>query len=167
MKATLASMTRRTLVLIRHAKSDWSGDEPDHERPLAKRGKRQAPEAGAWIAANLRLDLAVVSPAARAHATWRLVAGELDEQPDVVFDERVYAASSRALLTIIRELPDSATTVALVGHNPGLEDLVTLLTGEWQPMPTSAIAVIDLEGSWAGAGDGAVLRVAGRPPGDA
>lgn len=166
MKATLAIMTRRTLVLIRHAKSDWSGDEPDHERPLAKRGKRQAPEAGAWIAANLRLDLAVVSPAARAHATWRLVAAELAEQPETVFDERVYAASSRTLLAIVRELPDTATTVAIVGHNPGLEDLVTLLTGEWQAMPTSAVAVIDVEGTWADVGEGATLRTAGRPPTD-
>ncbi|HET7735819.1 MAG TPA: histidine phosphatase family protein [Nocardioidaceae bacterium] len=158
-------MTRRTLVLIRHAKSDWSGDEPDHERPLAKRGERQAPEAGAWIAANLELDLAVVSTAARAHATWRLVAAQLDRQPAVAFDDRVYAASSRTLLEIVRELPDTATTVAMVGHNPGLEGLVTLLTGQWQPMPTSAVAVIDLEGRWADAGAGASLRTAGRPPG--
>jgi phosphohistidine phosphatase len=164
MKATLAIMTRRTLVLIRHAKSDWSGDEPDYERPLAKRGKRQAPETGAWIAANLRIDLAVVSPATRAHATWRLVAAELDEQPEVVFDDRVYAASARTLLAIVRELPDSASTVAMVGHNPGLEDLVTLLTGEWQAMPTSAVAVIDVAGSWPDVGPGGVLRTAGRPP---
>lgn len=76
----------------------------------------------------------------------------------------MYAASSRTLLAIVRELPDTATTVAMVGHNPGLEGLVTLLTGEWQPMPTSAVAVIDLDGPWADAGAGASLRTAGRPP---
>jgi len=158
-------MTARTLVLIRHAKSDWSGDEDDYDRPLAKRGRRQAPESGAWIAANLSLDLAVVSPAARAQITWELVAAELAEEPEVRLDERVYAAWGRELLAVVRELPDSATTVALVGHNPGLEDLLAELIGEWVPMPTSAVAVVDLEGPWSWAGPGAVLRTAGRPPG--
>jgi phosphohistidine phosphatase len=154
-----------TLVLIRHAKSHWAGDQDDFERPLAKRGKRQAPESGAWIAANLHLDLAVVSPAARAHATWEMVADQLDEVPEVRLDERVYAASNRTLLSVVRELPEEATTAALVGHNPGLEDLVTLMTGSWVAMPTSAVAVLDVNGSWADAGPGAVLRTSGRPPG--
>ena len=158
-------MSSRTLVLIRHAKSDWSGDEDDYDRPLAKRGRRQAPESGAWIAANLSLDLAVVSPAARAQLTWELVAAELDEQPEVRLDERVYAAWGRELLAVVRELPDSATTVALVGHNPGLEDLLAELIGEWVPMPTAAVAVVDLDGPWSSAGPGAALRAAGRPPG--
>src|SRR6478735_578713 len=66
----------RTLVLLRHAKSDWSTGEPDPRRPLAGRGRRQAPEAGRWLAANLdAIDLAVVSPATRARQTWEL-AGE-------------------------------------------------------------------------------------------
>jgi phosphohistidine phosphatase len=158
-------MTDHTLVLIRHAKSDWSGDEPDLDRPLAPRGRRQAPVSGAWLAANLRLDRAVVSPAARARATWELVAAELEDRPDVVYDERAYAAPASTLLDIVREQPDAATTVALVGHNPGMEDLLTLLTGEDEPMPTSAIAVVDLAGPWSAAGPGARLRTAGRPPG--
>jgi phosphohistidine phosphatase len=158
-------MTDRTLVLIRHAKSDWSGGEPDVDRPLAPRGRRQAPESGAWIAENLRLDRAVVSPAARAKATWDLVAAELDDPPRVVHDERVYGASAQALLEVVREQPDDASTVALVGHNPGLEDLLGLLTGAYEPLPTSAVAVIDLDGPWSTAGPGARLRTAGRPPG--
>jgi len=158
-------MSSRTLVLIRHAKSDWSGDEDDYDRPLAKRGRRQAPESGAWIAANLSLDLAVVSPAARAQLTWELVAAELDEQPEVRLDERVYAAWGRELLAVVRELPDSATTVALVGHNPGLEDLLAELIGEWVPMPTAAVAVVDLDGPWSSAGPGAARRAPAPPPG--
>ena len=68
-----------TLILLRHAKSDWSGGGADLDRPLAKRGRRQAAEAGRWLAANVPgIDLAVVSPATRAGSTWKVVAGELD-----------------------------------------------------------------------------------------
>jgi phosphohistidine phosphatase len=62
-----------TLIVLRHGKSDWSGGEPDHLRPLARRGRRQAPEAGRWLAHNVAaIDLAVVSPAERTRETWRL-----------------------------------------------------------------------------------------------
>ena len=157
-------MTTRTLVLVRHAKSDWSGDESDRERPLAKRGLRQAPEAGAWIAANIdRLDLAVVSPALRARSTWELVAAELDEPPEVRFEETVYAAWGRELRALVHELPDEVTSVLLVGHNPGLEDLVQELTDAYVAMPTSAIAVLTWDGSWVDAST-APVTAAGRPP---
>jgi phosphohistidine phosphatase len=157
---------QRTLVLLRHAKSDWSGGEPDADRPLAKRGRRQAPEAGRWLAAHLDgIDLAVVSPATRARSTWDRVAGELAPPPRVRVEERVYAASDRELHAVVRDLPDDVRTAVLVGHNPGLEDLVLRLTGEWAPMPTSAIAVIAVPGSWSTLGEGgATLRTAGRPP---
>ena len=73
-----------TLILLRHAKSDWSTGDPDHERPLAARGVRQAPEAGRWLAAHLdRIDLAVVSTAERARRTWSLVSAELGAVPPV------------------------------------------------------------------------------------
>ena len=65
----------------------------------------------------------------------------------------------------MRELPDEVATVVLVGHNPGIEDLVASLTGRWVPMPTSALAVIDLASPWSAAGTaGARLRAHGRPP---
>ena len=65
------------LILMRHGKSDWSGDESDEERPLAKRGRRQTAEAGQWIAANIdHVDLAVVSPAERTRSTWDIASGE-------------------------------------------------------------------------------------------
>jgi phosphohistidine phosphatase len=159
-------MTERTLILLRHAKSDWSGDEADIARPLAKRGRRQAPDAGRWLAAHLdSVDLAIVSPASRAVSTWDLVAAQLDAPPRTRIDDRVYAASDQELLTVVRELPDDIETVALVGHNPGIEDLASLLTGESAPMPTSALAVITLPDRWSTAGrDSAVLRASGRPP---
>lgn len=156
----------KTLIVIRHAKSDWETGDPDLLRPLAKRGRRQAPESGAWIAANLRpVDLAVVSPATRAQQTWALVAAELASTPEVRTEERVYAGYGSALRSVVTELPDEATTVALVGHNPGVEDLVEELTGVWVPLPTSAIAVLHVDGPWTNARKGWCRIVAtGRPP---
>ena len=159
-------MAERTLILLRHAKSDWSGDELDIARPLARRGRRQAPDAGRWLAANIdRIDLAVVSPANRARTTWDLVSAELPVPPPTRIDERVYGASDDELLDVVRELPDDVATAVLVGHNPGLEELASLLTGEWTSMPTSALAVITVQGSWSSAGQHpGELRASGRPP---
>lgn len=159
-------MAERTLILLRHAKSDWSGDEVDIDRPLAARGRKQAPDAGRWLAASIgNIDLAVVSPAVRASGTWDLVSAELDVSPPTRLKDRLYAASEAELLGVVRELPEDAHTVVLVGHNPGLEDLVSLLTSERVAMPTSALAVIALTGSWSAAGhSAAVLKASGRPP---
>lgn len=154
----------RILVVLRHAKSDWTGGEPDRERPLAARGRRQAPEAGAWLAGNLPdLDLAVVSPARRAAETWELVSAELAAPPPVRVDERVYAASAEDLHAVVGGLPDETGRVVLVGHNPGLEDLVEELAGRWERMPTAALAVLGWAGGW-DAAPTATLLAAGRPP---
>jgi phosphohistidine phosphatase len=160
-------MPDRTLILLRHGKSDWSDpDSDDLARPLARRGRRQAQEAGRWLAATMgSIDLAVVSPAVRTRATWDLASSALDVTPTVLVDDRVYAASDDELLTVVREIDDAAMTVVLVGHNPGVEDLALTLTGEAVPMPTSALAVVTVEGSWSTAGHRlGVLRHAGRPP---
>lgn len=159
-------MTGHTLILLRHGKSDWSGAEPDHERGLTKRGRRQAAEAGAWLADHAPPDLAVVSTARRTVDTWRTAAAELSAAPTARTDERVYAASARPLLEVVHGLPEDARTAVLVGHNPGLEDLVELLTGEVVRMTTSAVAVLALDGAWAQVAPGsATLRISGRPPG--
>jgi phosphohistidine phosphatase len=160
-------MSGRTLILLRHAKSDWSGAEADIRRPLAARGRRQAPEAGRWLDANIdHIDLAVVSPATRARQTWDLVTAQLHTKPPTIIDDRVYAASERQLLSVVRELPSDLDTVVLVGHNPGIEDLAVAITDEPTSMPTSAVAVMTWPGAWSAAGhDPAVLRASGRPPG--
>lgn len=158
----------RTLILLRHAKSDWTGDHADLLRPLAKRGRRQAPDAGRWLAANIgRIDLAVVSPATRTRHTWDLVSAELEVAPTIRIDDRVYAASGGKLLDVVRDLSDELGNVVLVGHNPGVEELVSLLTGAWVPMPTSALAVVSVTSPWSTAGEGSgVLTASGRPPAD-
>jgi phosphohistidine phosphatase len=155
-----------TLILLRHGKSDWSGGEPDQMRPLARRGRRQAPEAGRWLADNVGdIDLALVSPAERTRQSWRLAAAELAVAPPFREDDRIYGASASSLLGVVRELPADLKTIVLVGHNPGIEDLASLLTGERVTMPTSALAVITVSGSWSTAAQhSAVLRASGRPP---
>lgn len=157
-------MTHR-LILLRHAKSDWSGDHADVDRPLAKRGLRQAPEAGQWLAGHAgEIELALVSPAERARHTWELASAEIGAVP-MQRDDRLYTFSAHDLLAVVRTLPEPVGTAALVGHNPGLEDLASHLTGEYVELPTSAIAVIELAGRWADADDDARLLTAGRPPG--
>lgn len=159
-------VAEHTLILLRHSKSDWSGNEADIDRPLAKRGRRQAAEAGQWLATYVdRIDVAVVSTAERARATWDLVAAELGERPETRHEEAAYAASVNELLDIIRGLGEQLGTVILVGHNPELEDLSEALLGTRVALPTSALAVIDFDGPWRSAGRmPGLLRAAGRPP---
>jgi phosphohistidine phosphatase len=141
---------QRTLVVVRHAKSDWSNALPDNERPLAERGRRDAPAIGRWIAEQVgRVDLVLCSPAKRARQTWELAGAGLGSEPPIRHDDRIYTAAPAGLLGVLDELPDEAGTVVLVGHNPSLTDLVTLLSGESHELKTSAVAVLRWDGSWA------------------
>lgn len=138
-------------------------------RPLARRGRRQAPDSGRWLADNdVRIDHAVVSPAERARATWELVRAELAEagiEPETIIDDDVYTFGAGRLLRVVRAFPERWQTVALVGHNPAMEELLQTLTGCGLGMPTSAVAVIDLPGEWQRVGDSPAYLVAhGRPP---
>jgi phosphohistidine phosphatase len=162
----MSAHTERILLVLRHAKSDWSGGEADIDRTLNPRGQRQATEVGSWLAEEFSgIDLAVISPATRARDTWARVGAELRSGPDTRVDERAYAASVADLLDIVRELPEDARTVILVAHNPGLEELVSWLTGENTAMPTAALAVLEFPGTWAEAApSSAALRATGRPP---
>ncbi len=157
----------RTLILLRHAKSDWSGSVPDIDRPLAERGQGQAPLAGRWLASHAgRIDLAIVSPAQRARETWELVSAQLSSAPSVRLDDRVYSASRDRLLDVVHDVPDDIHTVLLIGHNPGMEKLASLLAGQDVVMGTSGIAEIGVEGPWSELdATSAVLRVAGRSDG--
>ncbi|HJX99864.1 MAG TPA: histidine phosphatase family protein [Streptosporangiaceae bacterium] len=125
----MASDTTRRLILLRHAKSDWP-DVPDRDRPLAKRGRRDAPRIGRWLDEHgYQPDVVVVSDAARTRQTWDLVAPELGGSPAVHFEPRAYAASALTLLYLAQELPARYRTALLIGHNPGLSELATSLAG--------------------------------------
>jgi phosphohistidine phosphatase len=145
----------RILVLMRHAKSDWTGSEPDRLRPLAARGRRQAPEAGRWLAEHVPdLDLALVSPATRTRQTWELAAAELTDPPEVAYVDELYAADLDELVSVIEGIEVDRAVV--VTHNPGIEELVEHLTGRALEMKTSALAVLDR--------DTGELLAHGRPP---
>jgi phosphohistidine phosphatase len=157
----------RTLILLRHAKSDWSGSVADVDRPLAQRGRAQAPLAGRWLAGHADpIDLAIVSPAHRARETWELASAELTPAPSARYDDRVYAASADTLLDILHEVTDDVRSVILVGHNPGMEQLASLLAGEDVILRTSGVAEFTVEVPWSSLDAAtAVLRVTGRPDG--
>jgi len=151
-------MTTRQLVLVRHAKA--AEGAVDRDRPLAERGVAQAPAVGRWLAQQrIAPDRVVVSPARRTQQTWELAAGELAAAPEPVLDDRIYRNTVRDLLRIVHETPAKVTTLAIVGHNPGLQDLAIALdngrgdnagrrelTAKYR---TGGIAVFDVGGSWA------------------
>ncbi|MFE1250144.1 SixA phosphatase family protein [Streptomyces sp. NPDC058735] len=158
----------RRLVVLRHAKAAWPVDVADHERPLAPRGRRDAPAAGRALAeADCLPDLALCSTALRARRTWDLAAAQWGTPPPVRHDRRLYAAGPSGLLGVVRETPPEVETLLLIGHNPGLEDLVLALAGEGlddtvervrTKFPTSAVAVLSWHGtSWQALGPGTAL----------
>lgn len=141
---------KRTLVLVRHAKSAWPLGVADADRPLAGRGNREAPLVGKWLHEHLTdVDLVLCSTAVRARETWSLAADALDQRPKVRHEDQLYAASAAELLAVARTLPKQAHTVIMIGHNPGLEDFVQLLSGTAVELKTSAIAVLTTARTWA------------------
>lgn len=136
----------RTLLLLRHGKSSW--DDPgltDAARPLADRGRRAAPKMGRWLVARgLLPDVIVSSPAVRARSTALLVAEAAGFVGSIVFDARIYEATPAVLLEVVRGLPEGAGSALLVGHNPGLESLVSAYAGHAERLPTAALAQLEL-----------------------
>jgi phosphohistidine phosphatase len=136
----------KTLLLLRHAKSSWKKDDlPDHERPLNKRGKREAPEVGKYLKEEqLVPDLILTSTARRAHDTATAVAEACGFDGQVELYQDLYMSDTASYLNILRCMPEVAKRVLVVGHNPDVEDLLTLLTDVQKHMTTAALAVIDL-----------------------
>lgn len=146
-----------TLLILRHAKSSWDdGSLPDFERPLNERGLRTAPFMGELIK-NKGLIPAVIisSPAVRAISTAELVKDSAGITSDIRLDDRIYEASPQNLVQVISEIDDALNTAMIVGHNPGFEHLIRFLTGDMEPMPTAALAVVALDiTNWHGVRDG-------------
>lgn len=148
----------KRLVVLRHAKSDWPVGVADRDRPLGRRGQRDAPAAGRWIAEHVGVpDVVWCSPARRTKETWELLAAQLGGSPPVEFDERIYEASVSDLVEVLRETAKGSSSVLLVGHNPGVQELVLALAGgqrsEVQMLaetkfPTSGVALLDVNGPW-------------------
>lgn len=168
MSARMGAGPLRRLVVLRHAKSAWPDGVADHERPLAPRGRRDAPVAGRMLAAHDCLpDLALCSTAVRARETWELAAAQWGTPPPVRHDPRLYAADVSDLLAVVHEVSAGVGTLLLVGHNPGLEDLVLELADDGlddaldevrTKFPTSAIAVLAWHGTtWQALAPGTAL----------
>jgi len=137
----------KTLYVLRHAKSSWDNAElADFDRPLNDRGESTAPFMGELMAANgFEPEVIVSSPAARARRTAQLAKEGANMPAEIVYDNRIYEASSRTLQAVAASIDDRFESAMLVGHNPGMEGLVRLLTGRSEEMPTAALAVIDLD----------------------
>ena len=154
-------------MLLRHAKSAWP-DVPDHERPLARRGKRDAPVMGRWLHTAGHLpDQVLCSPARRARETWQLAQAGLGSTPPVTFDDGLYHASAADILELIRQTSPAVTTLLIVGHDPAITELTLTLArsrSDAAPdetvnrikakFPTAAIAILEFAGGWDQLGGG-------------
>jgi phosphohistidine phosphatase len=148
----------RYLLLLRHAKSDWNaGAASDFERPLSKRGRKDARRLGRWMREEALVpDCVVVSPARRARETALRVCRELSiPEQGIDFEPRLYEADVAALLAVLAQCPQTCNNVMLVGHNPGLADLLAWLWGETialpedgKLMPTATLARLRMPRDW-------------------
>lgn len=136
----------KTLYIMRHAKSSWKFEElSDHDRPLNKRGRTDAPLMGQELAANnAKPQLILSSPAVRALTTATLVARELDyDADDIAIDDRIYGASAAELLEIVREAPANVDSMVIVGHNESISEFANLLSPKHlSRMPTAGVVAL-------------------------
>ena len=148
----------RTLMLVRHAKSDWDSDVvDDFARPLAERGRKAAERMGVWMRQRVGIpDYVISSSAVRARETVRILCETLGwDAMQVVYENSLYLADTVELLSLVHGFPDEAKSVMLVGHNPGMEELLVYLCGENLPtaangklLPTATLAQIAVADAW-------------------
>ena len=145
------------LFLFRHGKSDWETNDDDFNRPISDRGKRAAQRMGVWMAQQgLHPDRVISSPAERAKTTTeKMLKAKGDGAFDIVYDERIYLAGESDLFDVLRQVPDSVKTLLLVGHNPGMEELLLSLVDKainspknGKLFPTATLAHLSFSQSW-------------------
>ncbi len=152
----------KRLTLFRHAKSgDNDSAIRDFDRTLNGKGRGAATMVGDWLAANLPVfDSLLISPSVRTRQTWEAAQLAFHSAPQAVFDDRIYLASSVTLLDVLRDVAEEAAHILLIGHNPGLEDLVFDLVPDdgssplrdvvYSKFPTAAVAELECSvDSWA------------------
>ena len=157
----------KTLLISRHAKSSWADAAlADFDRPLNERGLRAAPFMGElMLRKGFSPAIILSSPAVLARTTAELLKQSGSLEAEIRFDHRIYEASPQSLRNVVAEFDDSIESAMLVGHNPGIEGFIRFLTGQLEPMPTAALAVIDLYvDKWRAIDDGcAELKSVFRP----
>src|SRR5688572_1015268 len=136
----------KTLLVLRHAKSSWNESAlDDQKRPLNERGRLDGPRMGELVREyGLIPDMVISSDAVRARLTAEAVAKAARYAGEILLDQRLYIASPADILSVLRAVRENAETIMIVGHNPGLEELVEQLTGERHDLPTAALAQIVL-----------------------
>lgn len=146
----------RELLILRHGKSDWDAGADDFNRPICDRGKRGAQRVGVWLLGQQSVpDYVISSPAIRAITTAEKTAKVMDlDVRDIVTDVRIYNADRDALLAVLQDCPEQAGRVMLVGHNPGLEQLLRYLAddlsvaGDRKLLPAAAVARLRMPACW-------------------
>lgn len=151
----------KTLVILRHAKSDWPKGVPDHERPLGGRGNREAPLAGKWLVEHgIYPDMILCSDAVRTRQTCTWVCSELGEKaPTPYLDSRLYDTDDTGALAVINETEEQVRTLMVVGHLPWVQDLGMRLASVdsdeesvvtmAERLPTLGLQVFAVPGEWA------------------
>ncbi len=140
---------QRLLIVMRHAKAGELPGGPDVERALRPRGCKNATAAGQWLAGRgLVPDLVLCSHARRARQTWQYVSAELDGEPAVINDKRLYQADAADLIEVFAETQPQVRSLMYVGHDPAAADLTERLTGGPVDFPTAAVALIGVTAAW-------------------
>jgi phosphohistidine phosphatase len=151
----------KRLVVLRHAKAAWPVGVPDVDRPLAERGHADAPAAGKWLLAHKVVpDFILCSVALRTRQTCTWVCGELgDLAPTPKLETGLYAASATQMLAVVNHVPETVTTLLLIAHMPGVQDLVLHLAARDSDQdayldaanhfPTAGLAVLETDKAWA------------------
>lgn len=143
----------KTIIFIRHAKSDWSFQVSDFDRPLNESGFHEAPIMANWLAQSPTTpQLLVSSPAKRALTTAQIFAEALHfPSREILTDNKLYNANSPTILSVIEDLNYDVDSVAIFGHNPGISEIANYLVGsEAIDFPTCGISIIHFEqaSSW-------------------
>jgi phosphohistidine phosphatase len=162
----------KTLALIRHAKSDWSDARArDFDRPLNARGQRGAAAMGHHVCqGRWRFDRIIASPAVRVAETMEIASRAWGRTFPIGWDRRIYLASSATLIDLLREVSGDPASLLMIGHNPGLEDLIFDLVPDdgtsplraivEQKFPTATFAVLECAvDRWADIGPGCARLV--------
>lgn len=136
----------KQLIVLRHAKSDWADSSlDDWERPLSPRGIDDAPRVGEMLRERAIVpDLIVTSDAMRARSTAESAAQSAGYTGSILLEPSLYLATPDAIVTMLNELDEDPASVMIVGHNPGLENLIAQLADERYAMPTAAVAQLEL-----------------------
>jgi len=137
----------KRLIIMRHAKSSWTSGAPsDHQRPLNKRGQRAAPLVGArlrdlgWIP-----DLVIASDSQRTRETWQRMQEAFPHSIEARYSNTFYHGGLAAIVNACSQLNAGVSTLLVLGHNPGWEDAVAALTGQWVRMTTANAALLESE----------------------